>query len=100
MSLKKYLEAIIRGWLPKEPNLPIYKRTMSQKTWHTWFVALLIIGAFVGGFLGALGYFLGLTSGFGLYAWSTLIGIVIGTVVAVVSVRLKRKEEEQRMPGS
>lgn len=99
MSLKKYLEVIIRGWLPKEPNLPIYQRTMSHKTWHTWFIALLIMGAFVGGLLGALGYFLGLTSGFGLYAWSMLIGIVIGTVVAVVSVRLKRKEE-QRMPGS
>lgn len=31
MTLKKYLEKRIRGWLPEEPNLRSIKRTMGQR---------------------------------------------------------------------
>jgi F0F1-type ATP synthase assembly protein I len=98
MNPKKYLETRIRGWLPKEQNLPTFQRTMNHETWsaHKWFAVLIVSGTFVGALLGALGYFLGLTSGIGLYVWSMIVGIVIGISVAVVAVRKKRKEEQQR----
>jgi len=35
MNLKKYLEKHIRGWLPKEPNLPSFPTTTSRKNEHS-----------------------------------------------------------------
>jgi len=47
MNLKKYLEKRIRGWLPKEPNLPSNKVKMNseEKKMSKWrqFLPLLII---------------------------------------------------------
>jgi phosphatidylserine synthase len=34
MNLKKYLDNRIRGWLPKEPNLPSFPTTTSRKNEH------------------------------------------------------------------
>jgi F0F1-type ATP synthase assembly protein I len=98
MKNKKKIEQQTRGWLPKEPDLPIFQRTISHKTWsaHKWFTVLIISGTFVGALLGALGYFLGFTAGIGIYVWSMIVGMVIGISVAVVYERKKRKEEQQR----
>jgi hypothetical protein len=55
MNLKKYLEKRIHGWLPKEPNLPVFQRTnrrrIFNKTWLFWLcvgiiMAILVSGAF------------------------------------------------------
>lgn len=99
MTLKKRLETFVQGWLPKEPNLPVYQRTVSHKTWriHRRFVVLIIMGAFMGGLLGALASFLNLTTGLGAYVWPMIIGIAIGIVVAAILIRMKQKEEQQRM---
>jgi predicted small secreted protein len=51
----------------------------------------------MGGLLGALASFLNLTTGLGAYVWPMIIGIAIGIVVAAILIRMKQKEEQQRM---
>ena len=96
MNPKKYLENRIRGWLPKEPNLPIYQRT-TRKTWHIQkrFVTLFLMGAFMGALFGALSSFTGL-SGLGAYIYFMIIGTAMGIVAAAILIRIKRREEQQK----
>jgi hypothetical protein len=91
MTLKKRVATFVQGWLPKEPNLPIYQGAGNHKSWRAWFVGLVIMGAFAGGLLGALGYFLGLASGVGVYVWSMITGMTIGITAAAILIRIKQR---------
>ena len=97
MNLKKSLENRVRGWLPKEPNLPSYRRKNYNKTWRTQqrFVIPFIMGAFIGALSGALYSFIGL-SGLGAFAYFVIIGTATGIAVAVILILTKQKEERQR----
>lgn len=98
MNIKKRLETFVQGWLPKEPNVTMYHQPVSHKSWRTYrviSVVTLIIATFIGGLLGALAFFLNLTSGIGLYVWSTIIGITIGIVVGAILARMKQKEQQR-----
>jgi uncharacterized membrane protein len=97
MKLKKRLATFVHGWLPKEPNLPVYQRTTTHKTLRIQkrFAVLVIIGAFMGALFGASSSFIGL-SGLGAYIYFMIIGMAIGIVVATILIRMKQKEEQQR----
>lgn len=43
MNPKKYLENRIRGWLPKEPNLPSFPTTISRKNEQSRKIKFLIV---------------------------------------------------------
>src|SRR3972149_9798108 len=98
MNVKKYLENRIRGWLPKELNLPSCQRATSHKSprigIQIWIVTFIM--GFVGGLLGALVHSLGLSSGVGVHVWPIVIGIVLGIVGAAILIRIKQKKEQQR----
>jgi undecaprenyl pyrophosphate phosphatase UppP len=96
MNLKKSLERRVRGWLPKEPNVPSCQRTHNHKAPKIGIqigIVTFIMG-FVGGTLGAMGYSLGLFLGVEVYVWLIVIGIVI--VAATNLLRTKQKKEHQR----
>jgi VIT1/CCC1 family predicted Fe2+/Mn2+ transporter len=100
MTARKYLEGLIRGWLPKEANMPSLQQTTAYRFFPTHkalvaFVILVLGAGFVGGLLGALGFFLGISSKLGVF-WSMIIGMVMGTVVAGVYGRIHRKEGQKR----
>ena len=48
------------------------------------------------GLAGALAPYAGLNQGLGVYLWPIIVGTVIGTIVAAIWIRIKRKEEQQR----
>lgn len=100
MKTLKYLEGRIRGWLPQEPNLPVYQRTVSHNTWRIHRKFIVLMGAFMGGLLGALASFLNLPTELGVYVWPMIIGIAIGIGGAAILIRVKRKEEQQRTVGT
>jgi VIT1/CCC1 family predicted Fe2+/Mn2+ transporter len=62
MGIKKYMEKRIRGWLPKEPNLPSSKVKMADaKTKVTkprWWKPLWITALFIVIIFGVVNYFL------------------------------------------
>ena len=100
MNLKKHFEFIIRGWLPKEANLPSLRHATTYRFFPTHkamvaFVMLVVGAAFVGGLLGAIGFVLGISSKLGVF-WPMIIGIIMGTVVAGVYGRIHRKEKRKR----
>ena len=96
MNLKRRLETFIRGWLPKESNLPIYQRTTTDKTWNRskTFAVFFIIGAFMGALFGALSPLI--VSGIGWHVYFIIIGTTIGIAIGVVLIRMKQKEEQKR----
>ena len=99
MTPKKRLEAFVQGWLPKESNLHVCQGKVSHKRWRPSrrLVLPLIIGAFMGGLLGAVGPFLDWTSWLGPYLWPILIGLItIWIVSAALLARMKQKEEQQK----
>ncbi len=97
MKNKKRIEQQIRGWLPKEPTgIRVHRTKYESLSLSKWGAVLVAMGTFAGALLGALGYFLGLTEGIGLYVWSMIVGVTIGTIIAVVLNRIKRKKERQR----
>jgi len=96
MNLKRRLETFIRGWLPKESNLPIYQRTTTDKTWSRskTFAVFFITGAFMGALFGALSPLI--VSGIGWHVYFIIIGTTIGIAIGVVLIRMKQKEEQKR----
>ena len=100
MNPLRYLENRIRDWLPKEPRSPSYQRITNHKSPRIGIqigIVTFIMGC-AGGLLGALGSYLGLTSGLGLYVWSIIIGIVLGIVAAAIVIRKKKNEEQKGLP--
>ena len=100
MTLKKHIKEIIRGWLPKAPDLSSFQQTKNQKTWSIQkrFAAFFIIGGFMGALFGALSSFIGL-SGLVAYTYFIIIGTAIGIAVAAILIRMKQNEEQQRTAG-
>jgi uncharacterized membrane protein YfcA len=98
MNLKKCFELFVQGWLPKEPNLNVHQRKVSRKHWRPSrrLILPLIMGAVIGGLLGAIGSFLDFTSWLGPYVWPILIGITIGIISGAILGRKKLKEEQQK----
>ncbi|PVX23074.1 MAG: hypothetical protein CW691_11700 [Candidatus Bathyarchaeum sp.] len=97
MNLKKRFELRIQGWLPKEPNFHAHQRPVRNSSWRTYqtmSVVLVIVAAFVGALLGALGHVLNLTNGIGLYFWSMTIGITLGIAVSAILIRMKKNEKQ------
>jgi peptidoglycan/LPS O-acetylase OafA/YrhL len=47
MNVKKYLEKRIRGWLPKEPHLPSFRRATDQQKRREWLGALILVSVII-----------------------------------------------------
>jgi amino acid transporter len=93
MGLKKHLERRVRGWLPKEHNLPPHRQTKNHSTPHVNKIGTAIITmGFVGGLLGALASSFGLVSEHGAYVLAIIAAIVITDIATVVYIRKKRKK--------
>lgn len=98
MTLKKRLAPFVHGWFPDDSNLLVCKQIVQHKNWRTYrrmFFILIVVAAFVGVLLGALGDFLNFTDGIGLYIWSMIISTPMGIIIPTVLVRMKQKEKHQ-----
>lgn len=85
---KQSLGSRIRGWLPQEPKIlanSVNSRKLSPSDYR-WTAASIVIGSVVGGFLGVLGSFLGLTEGVGAFLWPIMVGLIIGLGTAAVAI--------------
>jgi hypothetical protein len=95
MTLKKRSE-IIRGWLPQEPNLLRYQKSMTRKTqsipWRILFVVAVLIFGLSSGLLGAFGVLNDLANGL-----TSAIGLIAAATGAIILNRRKKKEEQERL---
>ncbi len=96
MDMKKNLENRIRGWLPKEPHISSHQQNSGNKAPKIGIGVqvgvVVLIMAFAGGLLGALGLF----SELGRYL-SVIVVVVGTTIIAVVNIiSAKQKEKQQK----
>jgi uncharacterized membrane protein YfcA len=98
MKNLKYLKQRIRGWIPKEPNLPSQRQPTSHKTWRISKMGITFgfIGGSLGVLFGALAPYLDLFQRFGLYVWAAIAFIIVLDFVGVALIRRKRKAEQQQ----
>jgi ABC-type branched-subunit amino acid transport system permease subunit len=96
----KNLAKRIRGWLPKQPNMPSTQQGLTQKVIAgykrkiVWVLVCLIPG-FVGGFLGALLRF-PTTRLEDFLALIALIAVYITAVICGMTISRKRRKETQK----
>jgi hypothetical protein len=85
---KRFIEKQTRGWLPKDPQIPIKSSSIrgNYASAYRWTATSIVIGSIVGACLGALGSFLGLTDGVGAFLWPIMVGLIIGLSTALVAV--------------
>lgn len=85
MDAIESLKNRIRGWLPKEPLLPTYQKTINNSLAYSyrWPAVGVVVGTFEGALLSLLGEFLGFTNGVRVYAWLIIVILIVAASVAM-----------------
>ncbi|MCW4017417.1 MAG: hypothetical protein NWF00_01830 [Candidatus Bathyarchaeota archaeon] len=98
MNPKRYCKNLIRGWLPEETKLSVYRKTADERfsPMVRLMAKALVAGAVASGLLNVVGGMAGLTNGIGAIVWPAATCVTFWTALGVVSVFARHKEEHQR----
>ncbi|MGD6805877.1 MAG: hypothetical protein ACQCN4_02840 [Candidatus Bathyarchaeia archaeon] len=98
MNVKRNIQQLFRGWVPKEPTLHTHQTSADTQNslMARWMARAVVVGSVASGLLGVFGAQTGLDHGVSGYAWSAFLIAIAPVSVAVAAVFAKRKEAQQR----